>query len=101
MSDHFSIMHRASSQSWIERMRRRGAGMVVFRPPPARANRVRWHIVEAGERGRCRMQFHPGIDVWRSEVGERFNAERCGDLGWVYIAPCDPEPDQQPADRRR
>jgi hypothetical protein len=91
MEDHFSTMRRASSQSWTHRMRVRGAGTVIFRPSVA-ANQVRWHIVEKPDGTRARMQFHPGIDVWRTVDGKRLNAEDAGDLGLRYIEPCEPEP---------
>jgi hypothetical protein len=71
--------------SWTERARRRGAGMVIFRPPAPHHTELAWHRVQThfGERV---LQFRPGIDVWKDADGQRWTAELAGELKWQWLA---------------
>jgi hypothetical protein len=68
-----------------ERARRRGAGVVFFRPP-AESRVPSWHIVQThlGER---RLQWRPGIDVWYGDDKRRWTAEFAGEAKWRYVRP--------------
>jgi len=73
----------AISQSWSERAARRGAGVVLFRPPEAALRERAWHVIET-HLGLRRLQWRPGIEVWHGDVGERWTAEFAGEHHWKY-----------------
>jgi hypothetical protein len=69
-----------------ERAARRGAGIVLFQPPEAAVRERAWHMVET-HLGLRRLQWRPGIDVWRGEEsGERWTAEFGGQYRWKYVS---------------
>ena len=72
--------------SGAERARRRGAGMVLVRPPADLRPYERWHILAApGGGAEVAMRWAPGIEVWFDLMGVRLNAEVAGATGWSYL----------------
>jgi hypothetical protein len=88
-------LYYAQVQSWTTRAGQRGAGMVVFRPPPGTPSQVRWHVVALPDGTEMRLQFHPGIDVWRDSDGQRWNAEALGALNARYVRPSKPSDEKE------
>jgi hypothetical protein len=70
--------------SWTQRQRQRGANMVLFRPPAELVPFVLWHDVNT-HLGPKRLQWRPGIDVWKDDDGNRWTAEYAGDMHWTYV----------------
>ena len=75
-------------QSGSERAARRGAGVQFFRPPGEAVRERAWHRVET-HIGPQRLQWQPGIDVWRGPEGERWTAEFGHAQGWRYVGRAD------------
>jgi hypothetical protein len=64
--------------------------MVIFRPPPELATVTGWHNVRTHIRELERLQFDPGIDVWKDEDGQRWTSEAAGELGWQWLSEAEP-----------
>jgi hypothetical protein len=70
--------------SWSHRAFLRGVGMNFFCPPDDEKGHRHWHMVD-GHLGLMRVQWRPGIDVWRGAEGERWTAEFAFANHWKYI----------------
>lgn len=72
-------------QTGADRAARRGANVVLFRPPSAGTIDVRqWHWIDT-HLGRKRLRWNPGIEVWTGEDHERWTAEFAGESGWKWV----------------
>lgn len=77
---------------WKERAKRHRQEQMVFRPPGVFISLLLWHIVDT-HRGRKRLQWRPGIGVWKDEDGARWTEEAAGELRWQYVNPAEDAPD--------
>jgi hypothetical protein len=82
-------------QDGADRAARRGAGVVLFRPPEDQLSVKRWHTIDT-HLGRRRLLWQPGIDVWRGEYHERWTAQFGGEYGWIYVGVADNQVNVRP-----
>jgi hypothetical protein len=71
-------------QDGRDRAARRGAGIVMFRPPEAEMRLQNWHHVSTHE-GEKVLQWRPGIEIWKDRDGLRWTAESAGSRHWTYL----------------
>ena len=68
-----------------ERAARRGAGAVIFQPPPAWLSKPAWHLIDTGEPGVRPLLWRPGVSRWAERDGTTTTAENAGKLDWIYV----------------
>jgi hypothetical protein len=75
----------ATFQTGADRAFRRGAGVVLFRPPGHLLTVCQRHIIET-HLGRRRLLWRPGVEVWNGEDTERWTSEFAREHHWKYVA---------------
>jgi hypothetical protein len=76
--------------SWKDRAWRRGAGIVILRPPAEHALSRSLHVLDTPN-GAVLAQWHGGIDRWLvlnpDGTLRDVPAEKAGELGWKWLRP--------------
>jgi hypothetical protein len=71
-------------QDGRDRAARRGAGIVMFRPPQDQVHLLNWHQILTHD-GEKTLQWRPGIEIWKDAEGLRWTAESAGSKNWRYL----------------